>query len=62
MAGWVKEGCSPGAPIRAERYGLEGCKEEVGREERDEKVVSVLREERDELGGIEREGGRLAEE
>lgn len=41
---------------------MEGCKEEVGREEREEKVVSVPREEREELGGIEREGGRLAEE
>lgn len=41
---------------------MEGCKEEVGREEREENVVSVLRDEREELGGIEREGGRLAEE
>ena len=41
---------------------MEGCKEEVGREARDEKVVSVPREEREDVGGIEREGGRLAEE
>ena len=42
---------------------MEGCKEEVGKEEREEKVVSVPREEREEvLGGIAKERGRVAEE
>ena len=41
---------------------MEGCREEEGREEREEKVVSVAREERADVGGREREGGRDAEE